>query len=151
MSFDMNSPNPYAPSTQPVAPKKSNVLLYVLGGIGIVFLVCCLGCVGTLWFGGSSLMNAGMNAVGEQMKPSLQRDPVVQEHIGDIKKVTMNFMESTEATQKSQEKGGPQRMVFELEGSKGKGKVTGTPNNQEQKLMNGELKMSTGETYPLSP
>ena len=151
MSFDMNSPNPYAPSTQPVAPKKSNVLLYVLGGIGAVFLILCLGCVGVMWFGGNSLMNAGMSAIGESMKPSLQRDPVIQEHIGDLQKVSMNFGESTTATQKSQEKGGPQRMVFDVEGSKGKGKVTGTPNNQEQKLNNGELKMDSGETYPLSP
>jgi hypothetical protein len=151
MSFDMNSPNPYAASTQPVAPKKSNVLLYVLGGIAAVFVICCLGCVGTLWWGGNSLMSAGMAAVGESLKPSLQRDPVVQEHLGDIKKVTMNFMESTEATQKSQEKGGPQRMVFDLEGSKASGKVIGTPNNAEQKLNNGELILKDGSKFPLSP
>lgn len=151
MSFDMNSPNPYAASTPPAAPKKSNVLLYVLGGIAAVFVICCLGCVGTLWWGGNSIMNAGMNAVGESIKPSLQRDPVIQDKLGDLQKVSMNFMESTEATQKSQEKGGPQRMVFDLKGSKAEGKVVGTPNNADQKLMNGELIMKDGSKFPLTP
>jgi hypothetical protein len=155
MSFDPNSTNPYAasPSTQPTAPKKSNVLMYVLLGIGAVVVIGCCGCAGMMMFGGNAFMQAGMNLVGEQIKPSLQADPVVQEHIGDIKKISMNFTASTQEAQRSQQAGEPQRMVFDVEGTKGKGQIIGT--NMEQggqpRLKNAELRMSTGETYPLTP
>ena len=40
MSFDTNSPNPYAPSsTPPTAPKKSNVLMWVLLAVGFVYVL----------------------------------------------------------------------------------------------------------------
>jgi hypothetical protein len=146
MSFDPSTTNPYAASTPPTAPKKSNVLLYVLGGIGALFLILCIGCIATVIYGGG----AAMNLVGEQLKPSLSADPVVQQHIGDIKTLSMDFGASTMETQRSQEKGGPQRMVFTVEGSKGKGTITGTPLQGQNRLTNAELKMSTGETFPLS-
>jgi len=155
MSFDMNSPNPYAPSasTPPTAPKKSNVLMYVLIGVGVTLLVGCCGCGGFLILGGQSMMNSAMNLVGEQIKPTLQADPVVQEHVGEVQKISMNFGASMEETQKSQKAGGAQRMVFDVEGTKGKGKIVGTTDESGPKprLKNGELRMPTGETFPLTP
>ncbi len=154
MSFDPNpTNNPYSASTQPIAPKKSNVLMYVLLGVGAVLVLGCCGCAGAMYWGGDAAMKAAMNVMGEQLKPSLQADPVVQEHVGDIQKLSMNFGASTVETQKAQKGGGQQRMVFDIEGSKGKGQVTGNVNqgSNPPRLSNGELKMSSGQSYPLTP
>jgi hypothetical protein len=151
MSFDMNSPNPYAasPSTPPNAPKKSNVLMYVLIGVGVTLLVGCSGCGGLMMWGG---MNA-MNLVASTLKPTLQSDPVIQEHIGDIQSLNMNFVATGQEGEKNKQPAGQERVVFDIKGSKGSGQVVGKvePAGQQVKLGNGELRMSTGEKFPLTP
>lgn len=146
MSFDPKASNPYAPSTPPAVPKKSNVLVYVLGGIGVLCLVLCLGCAGFMAYGFSWLGTAA----AEQIKPALRADPVVQEHIGEISSLSTDWVATSEEVQRAKREGGQRRIVFEIEGSKGKGTIIGAPKDNGNRL-NGELRMSTGETYPLSP
>ena len=61
--------------------KLGGSIMYVLIGVGVTLLVGCCGCGGFLILGGQSMMNSAMNLVGEQIKPTLQADPVVQEHV----------------------------------------------------------------------
>lgn len=151
MSFDMNSPNPYAasPSTPPTAPKKSNVLMYVLLGVGAVLLVGCCGCGGLMWWGG----NQAFNLVASTVKPSLQADPVVQEHVGEIESLSMNIMATGQEAETNKQPQGQERIVFDVKGSKGSGQIVGKvePDGAGQaKLSNGELRIN-GQTFPLTP
>lgn len=152
MSFDPNSGSSFPPSTPPVAPKKSNVLLYVLLGIGGVALLVCCGCAGTMYFGGSSIMNAALTAAAEEVRPSLAADPVVQEHIGEIESVTVNFSSMMAEAQANQKAGNAeQRMVIDIKGSKANGQAVGVMDaGPPPKLRNGELRVN-GQTYPLTP
>jgi hypothetical protein len=148
MSFDMNSPNPYAPSsTPPTAPKKSNVLTYVLIGVGAVVLLSCCGCVAAMF----GLGRFGLNVMAQGVRPTVQNDPVVKEHIGDLQKISTNFMESSEETGKHGNQAN-KRFVFDVEGSKGKGKVVGTviQNGADFRLEDSELRMPSGETHKMS-
>ena len=84
MSFD---PNPYsASSTQPTTPKKSNVLTYLLIAGAVVLALCC-GCGGVFAF----LFNVGANQAAKLVRPQLQADPVIQQHIGDLETVEVSI------------------------------------------------------------
>jgi hypothetical protein len=150
MSFDPNSTNPYSTSTQPTAPKKSNVLLYVLLGLGGAALLACCGCGGAMYF----VTQAGLSAAADQLKPQLQSDPVVQEHVGEINSLGMNIMATGNEAQKNpKQPGDPDRIVFDIKGNKGSGQVVGELDQGagQVRLRNAELRMSTGEAFPLSP
>ncbi|QDU31957.1 hypothetical protein ETAA8_71190 [Anatilimnocola aggregata] len=148
MSFDPKSTNPYAPaSTQPVAPKKSNVLLYVLLGIGGVALLVCCSCGGIGYFG----FNQALGMVAQQIKPQLQTDPVIQEHIGTIDTLSMNMTKSVSEAEQNKKQG---FLVFDIKGEKGSGIVMGRvdqTNPQQARLAEGELRMADGQSFPLTP
>jgi hypothetical protein len=148
MSFDQ--PNPYAPasSTPPVAPKKSNTLLYVLLGVGGILLVSCLGCAGLLYVVGSK----GMGMVAAQVKPQLQADPVVQEHIGTISEATLSIQDATVELQKNAERHKGRNFGFKLKGDKGSGLVMGRldqSNPQNARIVDAELVLPDGTFHKL--
>lgn len=150
MSFDPSSTNPYATSSQPTAPKKSNVLLYVLLGLGGAAILACCGCGGAMYF----TMQFGLSQAAAQLKPQLQSDPVVQEHVGDISDLGMNIMATgTEAQKNPNQAKGEEKIVFDIKGSKGSGQVVGQMDQGagQVRLRNAELRMSSGETFQLSP
>ena len=138
--------NPYgAGNTMQPAPKKSNTWLWILLGVGGVAVLGCCGCAGIAWWG----MGAGMNMVAQQIRPGLENDPVVQQHIGEIETFDWNLMATGEATEKST---GEDVMVWDVKGSKGSGQISGTVDQAAGgvKLKNGKLKMKSGEEFNLS-
>ena len=140
--------NPYgAGNTMQPAPRKSNTWLWILLGVGGVILVGCCGCAGIAWWG----MGAGMGMVAQQIRPSLDADPVVQEHIGEIEEFDWNLMATGEASEKKT--GGEDVIVWDVKGSKGAGQISGTVDQGGGggvKLKNGKLKMKSGEEFNLS-
>ncbi len=147
MSFD--SPNPYAPaaSTPPVAPKKSNTLLYVLLGVGGILLVSCVGCAGLLVVAGTK----GMSLVTAQLKPQIQADPVVREHIGEIKEMNWSITSFAKEFEKNQARHQGRDACFEVKGDKGSGLIMGKLNNNPpQRLDNAELVLPDGTFHKLN-
>ncbi len=86
----MSYGNPNSPSSPPYnsggylsdpPPKKSsNTLMWVLGILGVLGLGTLAVCCG----GGYMMYSWGTNLIAEEMKPRLQNDPSIQEHIGEI-------------------------------------------------------------------
>ncbi len=146
MSFE--SQNPYAPaSTPPVAPKKSNTLLYVLLGVGAILLVSCLGCAGLLYVGGTQ----GMKMVTAKLKPQIQADPVVREHIGEIKEMTWSITSFAKEYEKNQARHNGRDACFEVKGDKGSGLIMGKLDNNpaNQRLVNMELVLPDGTFHKM--
>jgi hypothetical protein len=134
-------PGAFGPPVQPYGappPRKSSKLwlwlLLGLGGIVVAGVVCC-GAIGMWGMGAvNNLMTKGMQA-------ELGGNPVIQEHIGEIQSVSVNFAE----TQKMQGQGqGQDAAVMDIKGSKGQGQLLMTPvPGGEPKV---ELKLPGGET-----
>jgi hypothetical protein len=133
--------------TPPPPPKKSMLWLWILLGVGGVLVLICCGCMGLAYFGGGKAMNATMDIVGKEIRPSLDADPVIQEHVGEIQSLSGDF---SATIQESQNTGRQGEMVFRIKGSKGEGVVIGRPNQVDMRLEDGHLRMSTGEEFPLT-
>jgi hypothetical protein len=122
------SPNPYANTFGPQQPppKKSNLWLWILGGLGIgtVLLIACCG--------GLSYMavNFSNKVVTEALRNDLSGNPVVDEHLGEIQSLNTNLMES--GAEKQRRNTSVNILVIDAEGSKGTGKfvVEQSPNPQ---------------------
>jgi hypothetical protein len=138
--------SPYAGAPQRPAPKKGPNWLLIIGiGVGVLALggaalgVCCCG-------GGALAFPALTQVVGDEVAKQVKDDPAIQEHIGDIEKITYNFTESMEASAD-----GDERMAFDVEGSKGSGLliVEGANSGNEIDVTYGELVMPDGGTFYL--
>ena len=153
MSFDPNTPNPYAASsTQPTVPKKSNTLLYVLLGVGGILLLSCAGCGGFAWWGATSGMKMVGAVVGKQVTPQLQADPVIKKHIGNISEVEMSITDAISELSKNQARHAGRDIGLKIKGDKGSGLIMcrmdqSTPN--QPRVVNGEL-LINGEYHKLS-
>lgn len=144
---NVDSPNPYAAQMGTPPPKRSLLWLWILLGVaGVLVLICC-GCMGLAYFGGGKAMNATMDLVGREIRPSLEADPVIQEHIGEIQSLSGDFGATIQESQKSGNQG---EMVFNIRGTKGEGVVIGKPDQEAKRLEDGRLRMSTGEEFPLT-
>lgn len=137
---------PYAGGPQQPAPKKGpNWLLIVgivvgvlaLGGAGLG--VCCCG-------GGAAMFGTVFQMQANAVKVAVAENPVLQEHIGDISKIELNFEESAAASE-----GGPQRFAYDVTGSKGSGLLVVETNNdiENMEIYYGELTMPSGEVHDL--
>lgn len=145
MSFDPQSgQNPYsAASGMQPPPKKSSMLwLYILLGVLGFFALGCCGCIGLGIWG----MGKAQDELGKIMLAQAGQNPVVTEKLGDIRSARMNFIASTEESAKHE--GEPGRLVFDVEGSKGSGKLIVQQDGPE-KLKFRELRLSSGETINL--
>jgi len=135
--------NPYGdPRFQPQPPKKSLWWLWLLLGGGVVMGVVCCGLIG--------LMFVGFNLIEQELTTQIQRDPVVQEHIGEVENVEFDFMKSVTETERS---GDNDTMVFHVEGTKGSGDIIGrsvTGDDGVEHLEGGVLRMPSGEEFQLS-
>jgi hypothetical protein len=147
MSFD--SPNPYAASsTQPTVPKKSNTLLYILLGVGGILLVSCLGCGGLVYVFGTQ----GMKMVTAKIQPQVQADPVIREHIGEIKEFTWSITSFAKEYEKNSPRHEGRDVCFEVKGDKGEGLVMcriDNTNPQNQRITNAELVLPNGEFHKM--
>ena len=142
--------NPYgASSTQQPPAKKSNTWLWILLGVGGVLILGCCGCFGAISFFGKGALDAGMGMVAEQIKPGLNADPVVQEHLGEIQEMSWDLMATGEASKGD----GPDKVVWDVKGSKGEGQITGEMDQTggAARLKNGVLRMKDGTEHILTP
>lgn len=150
MSFDPSSTNPYAASTPPTAPKKSNTLLYVLGGIAAFVIIGCCGCGGLMWWGGTAALQVAAN----QVKPQLAADPVIQEHVGNLQTAEISVQAYiSEAGKNPRHQQAGRDIAIKVKGDKGSGLVVckiDQSNPGQPRVVNGELVLPSGESYPLS-
>ncbi len=134
------APPPYQPPGapyDPYGPKPSGggsnwvlILLAIIFGSGAIICICC-GVSGYYGFQGVG------NIMGEEVAQSLEGNPVIEEHIGTINKCEWNFIASTNHSDED-------IMVFDVEGSKGSGKIYGELSDDGEGLLSGELKTSSG-------
>lgn len=130
-----------SPQQQP--PRKRSpwlivlIILLVVGGGGIA--ICC--------GGGYFAMQKGLDVFAESVKEDLRNDPVIRQQLGEVQSVEMDFSASAQASQ-----GDQQVMVFDVEGTKGSGRVRGEvmksdPN--QVRLENARLELPDGSTHEL--
>ena len=139
--------SPYSGAPQQPAPKKGTNWFLIIGAIVGVFViggaglgVCCCG-------GGWAAIGGAMQMNADAVAASLRDNAVVQEHIGDIASIKMNWEESAAASE-----GGPQRFAFDVTGSKGSGLLVVESNNnfENMEIYSGELILPSGEQYDLN-
>jgi hypothetical protein len=151
MSFDPSTTNPYAAaSTPPATPKKSNTLLYVLGGIAAFVIIGCCGCGGLMMYGG----NAALQMAANQVKPQLAADPVIQQHIGNLQTAEISLQAYiAEAGKNARHQQAGRDIGIKVKGDKGSGLVVckiDQSNPGQPRVVNAELVMPSGEAFPLS-
>jgi hypothetical protein len=112
--------------------------LFAAGGLLIVVLCC-----GGGWFA----FRFGMGVLTEEVRAGIEDNPVIQEHIGTIETLSMDYTKSAAVE-------GDDVFVFRIEGDKGSGYVTvGSVTNAAgmEEVAGGSLKLDSGETIPLLP
>jgi hypothetical protein len=139
-----SSPNPFSPAPGAYQqPKKSNTWLWVLLGVGGIFAVVCCGCGGV----GYMLMQTGFTVIEQDLQNRLAGDPTVQEHIGNVQSVELDFIASV---QESEKRGGDQVFRFHVTGDKGNADVVGgQPPQGGTTVSNPILILPSGEEIPL--
>lgn len=161
-----SQPNPYHPGAtgsqdwgassygpypfQPPAPPRRSwgcgwilLLAAVLGGVP---LICCGACGGVLMM--------GMELVEEEIARDLKTDPVIQQHLGEVKSVELHLWDSimeeiNHPTADDEESW----YAFDVEGTKAKGRVVGksvTNEDGEEELREGRLLLPGGQEFKLS-
>ena len=121
-------------------PRRSNVWLWVIGGVLAVGLLGVLACCGSIFFA----FQFGSGMLADQLQGELQGNPVIREHIGDVESAQMNL---TATAQEAQEAEANDVLVFDVEGSIGKGRVTAS--QRGDRLRPRELILPDGTRHPL--
>ncbi|NND97995.1 MAG: hypothetical protein HKN47_11765 [Pirellulaceae bacterium] len=152
MSMAPNNPfdNPQQDSLsqQPVKQKKGgSVWVWIFAIVGVLGLVGVMVCCG----GGYFAYRQGTAFLADEIKVKLDGNPVIEENIGEIESMSMNFSAVVEEAQKQQEQGNneaPPSLVFDIEGTKGSGRVLvrQDPSGQPDAL---ELIMSDGTRHKI--
>jgi hypothetical protein len=126
--FNMNNPNDLN-----VPPTKSKLPL-ILGIVFVLLLLCCGGGIAVVYFG----LSYGSKEVA---KMSINQSPQAREAIGDVQSASMDM---------SSMGSNPGKMVLDVKGSKGSGKLfmKQDPGQQPVPL---ELKMSDGTVIQFGP
>lgn len=140
---DMQSPqppNPFAatPTNYP-PPRRSRAWLWILLGAGGMGALVCCGCLGLFAFGWSQ--------VGKGLQAQLNADPTATEHLGTVNSATLDIVATGEATEK--EGGGQAVMVFQVQGTKGKGRVQARQAPGNQTFQDAKLVLPSGEEFKL--
>ena len=139
--FDDNQQNQgYSQGAPP--QKSSKVWLWVLGTIGVLGVVGALVCCG----GGYFAMKAGTGMLAEVFKQQLIGNPTIDEHIGDIESMEMNFGATQQHADESQG-----AIAFDISGSKGSGTILikQDPSGDGTGIATAELIMSDGSRHPV--
>lgn len=128
MSQPLDSPQFGAP------PKKSGMstVMIVLIVFGLIFLLCCGGCIGTCYFAGQA---AGPVALMGAVLPRVQTSPEVIEKFGSpVEPAGLPTSPNANLSQ-----GATSSVDFDISGPKGKGtvhaEVTLTPNGFDAKVI----------------
>ena len=120
--FDTPNDGNQYPNQQAPPPKGSNTWLWVFGILGAIGIVGMMVCCGGMYFA----YQQGTQFVGEELKNQLAGNPTIEENIGEIQTVSMNFSDLVAEVQKHQEEGRegpPPQLLYDIEGTKGKGKI----------------------------
>lgn len=131
---------------KPQQPKKSSTLLYVLAGISGACLLLCLGC-GVYGF---LLVSNGMQQASKELIVQVQPHPLIQEHIGKVQSLSMNFGESVSI---NEGKVGKKTAVFDIVGDKGSALLFGEVDDghdRPARFGQATLLLPNGETHLLS-
>jgi hypothetical protein len=111
--FGTGGVNPYSnpPGVGAPPPRKSNSWIWILGIVGLlgIGMVVCCGIFGYYAF------SQGMGMAANIAKEQVQGHPTIVEKFGEIESATMNFVKSTEETQKRGT--GTNFFVIEVEGT----------------------------------
>jgi hypothetical protein len=101
----------------PAAPKKSRSGCLI--GCGVASVLMLLVCCG----GGYWLFQFVSGEMSRELERRLAGNPVMQEHIGELESVRLDFMETSQQSQQAQQEGKRGVLVFTVEGSKGNGQL----------------------------
>ncbi|QDU31956.1 hypothetical protein ETAA8_71180 [Anatilimnocola aggregata] len=154
MSFDPHDPNwrdlpgqaPQQHAYRAPPKKKSNTLLCVLGGVGALLVLLCLGCGGVA----SMYVWNGLQQSKVELIEQLQPHPLIQEHIGTISSLGMNLGESAAL---NEGKVGKKTIVFDIKGSKGSALISGEVDDghdRPARFTDAILHLPAGEALQLS-
>lgn len=125
---------------QPVKSSGNKALYWILGIVSAVTIGGALVCCG----GGYFLVRFATNELATQFRGPVQNSPEVAEHIGDIEDMTLSF-------QAMQAAGDQGKLVFEVKGAKGSGKVVVDMAKAERDSDNAfELVLSDGTRLPMT-
>lgn len=134
------SQDPYAPRN-PFTPRKKAgcgialLLISLVGAGGLGLVVCC---------GGLAFLGVTMTA--EQVAEDLRGNPVVDEHVGPITSIDVDWMGSLSAT--------GDEFVFDVTGPKGKGElrvISVTVDGDTEDVVSGTLETPDGVRHDLFP
>lgn len=123
----------------------SNVWLWVLAAVGAMFLIGTVVCCGL----GYMLVNAGKDFIAEEAAKKLQDNPVINEQIGEIEEIEMNFSELVAAAKEQDEDDDTVTFVFEVRGDKGSGKIFLRESDSSDDIKSAELVMDDGTHYEI--
>ena len=140
--------NPYA--AQPIEPPRRSwgcgwilLLVALLGGMP---LVCCGACGGVVML--------GLDVVEDEIVADLNTDPVIRQHLGEVKSAELHLWDSImEEVKHPTAEDEDSWYVFDVEGARAKGRVIGksvTNQNDEEELHEGRLILKGGQEFKLS-
>jgi hypothetical protein len=145
--FDDPQRNQMAAQGPPAAKSRKGCLL----GCGIAAALSLLLCCG----GGLVLTQFTFSMIASEYQRELAGNPVIVEHIGEIQSLDVSWGGIFEEAQKAGEQGGQGSLVFDVEGSKGSGRIVVEPDQGQAggggDLGAGTLIMPDGNRYPLDP
>ena len=137
----MNDPEIFSPE-DPYAPRRSKsgctiaaIVFGSIAGAGVLLVACCGG-----------LMYFAMDTmVATQVADDLRDNPVVEEHIGNIRDTEFDFAASFAA--------GPDEYVIDVVGTKGNGRLKVVTEEQDgrEHVLSGTLETPDGERHALFP
>lgn len=101
---------------------------------------------------GVAAVSMGNELLGDSVIFAVENDPAIVEHIGDIESCSLVFGETAKAAEAAEQPGDPTPMVFQIEGSKGKGTLLMTPRQGSSNVFSsGTLVLDSGKSIPLQP
>ena len=112
-------------------------IIGILVAAGLLFLVCCGGFAGLMYF--------GMQVITTSVEEQLAQNPILREHLGQIESFDVDWTR-TFADEDT--------FVYDVRGTEGRGRVTvrhvtgpdGTP-----QIVDAQLRLPTGEAIDLLP
>ncbi len=126
-------------STQPPQKKGMSttmIVLIVVGGVGGVTLLCCVGVCG-------SLVYVGVGQIGRIAKSEFGNHPDVQQQIGEIESTSVNFMETASFQGRV---GEDNVFVLDVEGSNGSGQFILRYDSDAKRILWAKMITDQGET-----
>lgn len=128
---------------QPVKPPNHKRTGCIIAAIAATLLALIIGGCGAIGLLGSW----GMSMVNEQAIEALNENPVIEEHLGEIKTLKLRFMDSADEAD-------DETFVYDAKATKSPGVVTVkliTVDVDTEKVGGGSLEMPDGQTFSLDP